>query len=249
MAKRLTDIDKWTKNKWFRKLQKKHKLFWLFICDSCDAVGVWEEDLEFAGLLLGDEYETEETLKVFTKQIKVINGGEKWWLVGFCNFQYGELKEENVHNKPHQCYIKMLKQHRLWIDYTKSIDRHKEKDKETDKEKDKETDKEKEEDKDKIKSVFSFSEILNKYPNRDGTKLAKKHFIASVKTEQDWQDINKAMENYLNSERVKKGYVKNASTWFNNWKDWVDYEEPKPEGVTRGKINKDGKYGHLYKEV
>jgi len=75
---------------------------------------------------------------------------------------------------------------------------------------------------------FSFEKIWSKYPNKDGKKAAERHFKASVKTEKDWQDINQALQNYLASERVQKGYVKNGSTWFNNWRDWVDYK-PKPK--------------------
>jgi len=69
--------------------------------------------------------------------------------------------------------------------------------------------------------VWSFDAIWSKYPLKDGRKAAERHFKASVKTEQDWQDINKALANYLASERVKKGFIKNGSTWFNNWRDWI----------------------------
>jgi len=73
--------------------------------------------------------------------------------------------------------------------------------------------------------LLRFDEIWIKYPNKDGKKDALRHFEASVKTEQDWIDINIALQNYLMSERVLKGYIKNGSTWFNNWRDWVDYKE------------------------
>lgn len=80
-----------------------------------------------------------------------------------------------------------------------------------------------------VKKEKLFNSIWNKYPNKDGRKSALKHFIASVSTEDDWNDINKALNNYLESERVEKGYVKNGSTWFNNWKDWINVE--KEEGI------------------
>lgn len=70
---------------------------------------------------------------------------------------------------------------------------------------------------------FDFESIWARYPNKDGKKSAFVHFEASVKTDQDWKDINKALDNYLRSERVAKGFVKNGSTWFNNWKDWVNF--------------------------
>lgn len=74
---------------------------------------------------------------------------------------------------------------------------------------------------------FSFDEVYLKYPNRVGKKDALKHFEATVKTEKDFQDIKTALENYLNSDRVKKGFIQNASTWFNQWRDWIG--EPKKE--------------------
>ena len=72
-----------------------------------------------------------------------------------------------------------------------------------------------------------FDTIWNKYPNRKGKKAAYKHYVASVKTEQDWNNINKALGNYLATETVRCGYVQNGSTWFNNWQDFIDYTEPK----------------------
>lgn len=74
----------------------------------------------------------------------------------------------------------------------------------------------------KEKSVFPFSEIWEKYPNNDGKKAAERSFKASVETEKDWLDINNALDNYLKSEKVLKGFIKNGSTWFNNWRDWID---------------------------
>jgi uncharacterized protein YdaU (DUF1376 family) len=70
-----------------------------------------------------------------------------------------------------------------------------------------------------------FAEIWAKYPKRVGRKAAEKYFIASVKTVEDENDIKKAIENYLNSKRVMNGYIQNGSTWFNNWRDWIDFEE------------------------
>jgi len=71
-----------------------------------------------------------------------------------------------------------------------------------------------------------FLDIWNKYPKRDGKKEAEKHFNASIKNAKDCEDINIALENYLKCESVKNGYIKNGSTWFNNWRDWIDFVEP-----------------------
>ena len=84
---------------------------------------------------------------------------------------------------------------------------------------------EKEEDKDKEKIKIAFISLWNKYPNKVGKKEALRHYETSVKTEEDIVLINKALENYLKSERVAKGFIQNASTWFNDWRTWLEYKE------------------------
>ena len=56
-----------------------------------------------------------------------------------------------------------------------------------------------------------------KYPNKDGKKQALRHFKALVKNDIDLLNIDKAMVNYLASEKVKRGFIKDGSTWFYNW--------------------------------
>jgi hypothetical protein len=73
--------------------------------------------------------------------------------------------------------------------------------------------------------VFDFDTVWKRYPNNDGRKLAIKSFNSTVKTEEDYAAINKALDNYLMSEKVLKGFIKNGSTWFNNWQDWIEVEE------------------------
>lgn len=66
-----------------------------------------------------------------------------------------------------------------------------------------------------------FEAIWAGYPNKDGKKAAFRSFMGSIKTPDDLELIKKALSNYLNSEKVKNGYIKNGSTWFNNWRDWI----------------------------
>lgn len=77
------------------------------------------------------------------------------------------------------------------------------------------------------KQLIHFENIWRKYPNPIGKKRALKYFLSSVKTEEDWVNINIALTNYVNTEKVKSGYIQNGSTWFNNWCDYVNYVEPK----------------------
>ena len=83
-------------------------------------------------------------------------------------------------------------------------------------------------------NAFNFDEIWSKYPKRLGKKQAEKHFKSSVKTDKDWEDINKALINYCQTDNVKSNskYIQNGSTWFNNWRDWIDKEiKPEPKSA------------------
>jgi hypothetical protein len=88
----------------------------------------------------------------------------------------------------------------------------------------------KKESKERKESIYSaFENLWQQYPSKVGREKASIHFLATVKTDQDLQDINTALKNYLSSRRVAEGFVQNGSTWFNNWKDWINYIEPKKE--------------------
>jgi len=143
MAKRFTDTSKWTNNKWFFELSVESKLFWIYLLDSCDQVGVWEENVMLASRIIGYTYSMDTLLEDFEKQIHVFRNGRKWWIRDFCRYQYGEMNEDSA-SKPIQSHIKLLKNHGLWIEYTKGIYTLKDKDKDKEEDKDKEKDKEKE---------------------------------------------------------------------------------------------------------
>lgn len=73
--------------------------------------------------------------------------------------------------------------------------------------------------------IRRFDEIWAKYPKGIGKKAAWRHFRATVTTLEAWDNINKALCNYLSSERVRKKIIQDGSTWFNNWADWLNYKE------------------------
>jgi hypothetical protein len=195
MAKRFIETTIWTGNKWFRKLEPKFKLLWFYLISTCDPVGVWEEDLELASFIISFEFEHESVLKIFKDKLKIINNGKKWWIIDFCNFQYGELKEDNIKNRPHQSYISLLKKHSLWIDYTKSLQRLKDKEKDKDKEEDKEKDKETEIYK---RIIDGFYQYHNKQYKFDGKERGTAKRIAALLVKQEnWEAILKAKVNGL----------------------------------------------------
>lgn len=77
---------------------------------------------------------------------------------------------------------------------------------------------------------MEFSEIWSKYPKKLGKRRAERYFNSTVKTEQDFKDINTALDRYIKyllDHNVEPQYIKHGSTWFNEWEDWVDYEDPK----------------------
>jgi hypothetical protein len=83
-----------------------------------------------------------------------------------------------------------------------------------------------------IKYTNTFMSVWVRYPKRIGSKRAFLHFQASVKNEDDLALINKALDNYLQyvkEEVSAERYIKNGDTWFNNWKDWVEWKSEKPQ--------------------
>ena len=47
VAKRFIDTNIWNKQ-WFRQLELKRKLLWLYITTKCDHAGIWDADFEAA---------------------------------------------------------------------------------------------------------------------------------------------------------------------------------------------------------
>jgi len=76
-----------------------------------------------------------------------------------------------------------------------------------------------------IDTQDNFESIWNLYPRKIGKKKAEIHFKKSVKTNDHVKKIKIALENYTKSKSFKDGYIQNGSTWFNNWEDWIDYQE------------------------
>jgi len=77
MRKRLEDQDKWIQDIWFKNLPPKQKLFWIYLNDICDNVGVFDMDIDLASHLIKDEYNEEDVLVPFKDKIRDIGNG-KW---------------------------------------------------------------------------------------------------------------------------------------------------------------------------
>lgn len=79
------------------------------------------------------------------------------------------------------------------------------------------------------KPAFDFELLWQKYPRKMGKEDSLRHFRTQVKNEEDYANINKALENFINSDVLKGDpkFIPHGSTWFNKrWKDWVNYIAP-----------------------
>jgi len=216
MPKRFTDTEKW-KKKWVRSLDPQLKLFWVYLLDVCNHAGIWDVDIELVNFVLKTTLIEDEVIKVFGDKIELLDGGRKWYIPSFIDFQYNN--ELNPGNKVHKSVLNLLNKEGAYKGLVRGMQASKDKDK--DKIKDKVKEKQYKPD---------FQEVWDKYPSKDGRKAAERHFEATVCTEEDFININKALNNYLihlKTNDWKK--PKNGSTWFNNWKDWVDWKEPEGE--------------------
>jgi len=99
MAKRFTDTNKY-KKPFIRSLQGAYKLLWDFLYHDCDHAGVWIVDFETAQIFVGKDMKVnyEDALKFFNSgevRIVVLDGGSRWFIPSFIEFQYGKLSEKN----------------------------------------------------------------------------------------------------------------------------------------------------------
>lgn len=99
MAKRFVDTNKY-KKPFLRGLPGSYKLLWDFLCLDCDHAGIWIVDFEIAQAYIGNDMQVNksEALELFNSdeaRIVEIEGGKKWFVPSFIEFQYGRLNEKN----------------------------------------------------------------------------------------------------------------------------------------------------------
>lgn len=74
-------------------------------------------------------------------------------------------------------------------------------------------------------TAAAFAKIWARYPCKSGKKAAERHYRASIQTTDDMEFAEQALDHYLASDRVQRGFIQNGSTWFNNWRDWLEPTE------------------------
>jgi hypothetical protein len=114
VAKRFTDTNKY-KKPFIRSLQGAYKLLWDFLYHDCDHAGIWIVDFEIAQTYVGNDMPVNkaEALRLFNSdEIRIIeiDGGKKWFVPSFIEFQYGVLSEKN---RAHINVISVLRKHFL----------------------------------------------------------------------------------------------------------------------------------------
>lgn len=109
MAKRFSDTEKW-KKPLLRSLPTEYKLLWIYILDDCDHAGIWHVDEDIASLRIGKKISIEKAEELFSDQITSFDDGNKWFINGFIDFQYGELRDNN---KAHISVIRILTKYNL----------------------------------------------------------------------------------------------------------------------------------------
>lgn len=122
MAKRFTDTDKW-RRPWFRKLEPRAKLAWLYLVDNCDHAGIWNADFDLLSFQLGIEIHESDLQSWFEEKLIKIDQ-DKFFIPSFLEFQYEVSPEAgrpklNFGNKAHIGVIKALQKNGvssdLWI--------------------------------------------------------------------------------------------------------------------------------------
>lgn len=109
MAKRFIDTDLFRKPS-FRKLPPAYKTLWIYVICECNHAGIWNVELDVAGLRLGDEVPS-DAAEVLGDMIHAFDGGKKWWVKDFVRFQYGA--EMVTGNRMHLSVMRELEKHGL----------------------------------------------------------------------------------------------------------------------------------------
>ena len=173
MSKRFTDTDKY-KKKFLRGLPGPYKLLWDYMYHDCDHAGIWHVDFEIAQIYIGNDMpvELKTALELFNadeKRIEVLNGGSKWFIRPFIDFQYGVLNESN---RVHSSILTILKKNNIkaLISPLKGV-----KDKDKDKDKDKVKDKDSDSRKTSLPKDFCISNRVKKWAEEKGHARLDEH--------------------------------------------------------------------------
>jgi hypothetical protein len=243
VSKRFTDTNIWDKP-WYRQLTPTDKIAFKYITEKCDSVGVWTPDFEAADFFIGTAVDWQRLPEKVNGNIDILENG-KWWLVDFCNFQYGQLNEGCP---PHRMYISLLYKHgvheRVFKGYSKGFNTPQEKEKNINISRtSKKTREEGKDNREDSKLIYhdDFVECWKIYPKKLGKQRAYKAYVTRRRQGVDKADLLLACVNYKRSMNgTDETYIKHASTFFGPDEHWRDYlqglgeEERGPKVVDEG---------------
>ena len=218
MAKRFTETKIWD-DPWYQELPLTWKIVWKYLCDKADEAGIWKTNFKLGDFQIGQKIKWEEANKYLNKgKIRIDFNKDAWVIKDFIVFQYGDkifTSEHGFHKKIRRM-IAEYPQNTLSDRVSNTLQEEEEVMVEV---------KEK-----VIKGVvggFDFELLWSKYPQKLGKTDALRHFKVTVKTQEDYDSLIKALNNYLDHcKNIEPKYIKHGSSWFNQWKDWIDYKEP-----------------------
>ena len=239
MAKRQFDTKKF-EDPWYRSLPPRAKLLWEYMLCACDCAGVWKADFGIASFCIGIKVSSTDIDEFFTDRCAVLTNGSIF-IPKFLEFQYTGMDLLNLKNGVARGVQRALQHNHL--NYPECLKLDTLSNRVSDKVSDSQSipygigDKDKDKDKVKVKESYidnkgshldshiisTFDLLWRQYPNKQGRKDAIRHYKASVKTEDQITSIKTALENYLGHVADKEPqYIKNGSTWFNQWEDWIE---------------------------
>ena len=99
MKKIFTDSDIY-EDVWFRDLPPEYKLLWEYICRRCQ-YGIWKPDFKLAEFMIGGKLDEQMALELLNNgkdRIEVLKNG-CWFVIDFCQFQYGGLQPQCAQHK------------------------------------------------------------------------------------------------------------------------------------------------------
>lgn len=107
MSKRFTNTEIWEED-WFLELDSEQQLFWFYLKDACNHAGLWKVNRKQFEYVLGKKFDLEKFLAAINAgKSRVLVFGDRWFIISFIRFQYGEVLNEN--NRVHLSIIKQLK--------------------------------------------------------------------------------------------------------------------------------------------
>jgi hypothetical protein len=227
MSKRFTDTEKWGKL-FFRGIKGPYKLLFIYVCDRCDHAGIWHVNFEVAQIEIGKDMRVnqEEALRLFGGRVFPFSNGEKWFIPGFIEMQYGDLQERN---RAHASVIARLKKYDLWDEERRTIlppskvhisplEGHKDKEiREINKSLNTH------EENRGLGEGEGFSKFWEAYPKKVSIGQAERAWRKLKPTEQLFEQIMTALQRAKTLVWVstEKRFIPNPATWLNG-KGWLD---------------------------